>query len=69
MTEAPSFGQSIFTYAPKSQGAGDYAALAAEVLGEASPVVVGPLRVTVPEPEPTATETRMAGTVPATMPT
>jgi chromosome partitioning protein len=45
LAECPSFGKSIFGYAPKSPGAADYAALAAEVLG-ASPVVVGPLRVT-----------------------
>jgi chromosome partitioning protein len=49
LAECPSFGKSIFAYAPKSSGAADYAALAAEVLGEARPVVVGPLRVTVEE--------------------
>jgi len=31
LAEAPSFGQSIFDYAPESNGADDYAALAAEV--------------------------------------
>lgn len=31
LAEAPSFGQSIFEYAPESHGAEDYAALAAEV--------------------------------------
>ncbi len=31
LAEAPSFGQSIFDYAPQSHGAEDYAALAAEV--------------------------------------
>jgi chromosome partitioning protein len=31
LAEAPSFGQSIFEYAPESNGAEDYAALAAEV--------------------------------------
>lgn len=31
LAEAPSFGQSIFDYAPESHGAEDYAALAAEV--------------------------------------
>jgi len=31
LAEAPSFGQSIFAYAPDSNGAEDYAALAAEV--------------------------------------
>jgi chromosome partitioning protein len=39
LAECPSFGQSIFGYAPKSHGAEDYAALAREVLG-ASPVVM-----------------------------
>jgi chromosome partitioning protein len=32
LAEAPSFGQSIFQYAPKSPGAEDYGALAGEVL-------------------------------------
>jgi chromosome partitioning protein len=32
LAEAPSFGQSIFQYAPSSNGAEDYASLAAEVL-------------------------------------
>jgi chromosome partitioning protein len=35
LAESPSFGQSIFHYAPKCPGAEDYAALAHEVLGEA----------------------------------
>ncbi|MBX9580402.1 MAG: AAA family ATPase [Gemmataceae bacterium] len=35
LAECPSYGKSIFQYAPKSTGAADYAALAAEVLGEA----------------------------------
>jgi chromosome partitioning protein len=34
LAECPSFGQPIFAYAPKSNGAEDYAALAREVLGE-----------------------------------
>jgi len=32
LAEAPSFGQSIFDYAPKSTGAADYAELVAEIL-------------------------------------
>jgi chromosome partitioning protein len=32
LAEAPSFGQSIFDYAPDSHGAEDYAALAGEVI-------------------------------------
>ena len=35
LAESPSFGQSIFGYAPTSNGAADYASLAREVLGEA----------------------------------
>jgi len=34
LAECPSFGQSIFSYAPNCNGAEDYAALAREVLGE-----------------------------------
>jgi chromosome partitioning protein len=34
LAECPSFGQSIFAYAPHCHGAEDYAALAREVLGE-----------------------------------
>jgi chromosome partitioning protein len=33
LAECPSYGQTIFTYAPKSSGATDYAALAAEIDG------------------------------------
>ncbi len=33
LAECPSFGQSIFQYAPSSRGAEDYASLAGEVLG------------------------------------
>jgi len=39
LAECPSFGQSIFGYAPRCAGAEDYAALAREVLGEV-PVVL-----------------------------
>jgi chromosome partitioning protein len=35
LAESPSFGQSVFQYAPTSRGAEDYASLAAEVLGRA----------------------------------
>jgi chromosome partitioning protein len=37
LAEAPSFGQSIFQYAPTSNGADDYRSLAAEVLAMAAP--------------------------------
>ena len=33
LAECPSFGKSVFSYAPKSSGATDYAALANEVMG------------------------------------
>jgi chromosome partitioning protein len=39
LAECPSFGQSIFQYAPACHGATDYAALAQEVLGEAPAVL------------------------------
>jgi chromosome partitioning protein len=42
LAECPSFGQSIFQYAPTSRGAEDYASLAAEVLGrEPAPIWMG----------------------------
>ena len=43
LAEAPSFGKTVFEYAPKSPGAEDYAALASEVAGV--------IEVGVPEPE------------------
>jgi chromosome partitioning protein len=39
LAECPSFGQSIFAYAPHCHGAEDYAALAHEVLGEVPTVL------------------------------
>ncbi|MBA4067603.1 MAG: chromosome partitioning protein ParA [Isosphaera sp.] len=51
LAECPSFGRSVFAYAPKSSGAADYAALAAEVLGESAGTVIGPVKVTVDVPE------------------
>ncbi len=39
LAEAPSFGKSIFGYAPSCHGAEDYTALALEVLGEPAPAV------------------------------
>jgi chromosome partitioning protein len=44
LAECPSFGKSIFGYAPKSPGAADYAALADEVLA-ACGTVIGPMKV------------------------
>ncbi|MCE9561201.1 MAG: AAA family ATPase [Planctomycetes bacterium] len=46
LAECPSFGKSVFGYAPKSSGAADYTALANEVLGT-SASVIGPIKVTV----------------------
>jgi chromosome partitioning protein len=40
LAECPSFGRSIFAYAPNCHGAEDYAALAREVLGGAGPAVL-----------------------------
>jgi chromosome partitioning protein len=51
LAECPSFGKSVFGYAPKSSGAADYSALALEVLGESAPQVVGPLKVQVEAPQ------------------
>ena len=45
LAESPSFGQSIFDYAPESHGAEDYAALAAEVDQAAAVVREGVRRV------------------------
>ena len=42
LAECPSFGKTIFEYAPKSPGAEDYASLAAEV--------AGPIEISLPEP-------------------
>jgi chromosome partitioning protein len=39
LAECPSFGQSIFQYAPNSRGAEDYASLAAEIQGRAPAAV------------------------------
>jgi len=44
LAECPSFGKSIFDYAPKSPGAADYAALADEVLASGA-TVLGPVKV------------------------
>ncbi len=63
LAECPSFGQSIFQYAPTSRGAEDYASLASEILGgtpnstwetvdEASPVAPNPAPQPAPIPAP-----------------
>jgi chromosome partitioning protein len=45
LAECPSFGKSVFAYAPSCNGAADYAALAREVLGETPEVVSARARV------------------------
>lgn len=45
LAECPSFGQSIFAYAPKSNGAEDYLGLAREVLGEAPTVMAARVEI------------------------
>ena len=45
LAECPSFGKSIFTYAPTCNGAHDYAALAREVLGETATVLTARVSV------------------------
>jgi chromosome partitioning protein len=45
LAECPSFGQSIFAYAPGCHGADDYAALAEEVLGEKATVLAARVEV------------------------
>ena len=42
LAECPSFGQTIFDYAPASHGAEDYIALVEELLGTARPSYTGP---------------------------
>ncbi len=45
LAECPSFGQSIFSYAPNCHGAEDYKGLAREVLGEQSQVLTARVEV------------------------
>jgi chromosome partitioning protein len=45
LAECPSFGQSIFAYAPACHGAEDYTALAREVLGEDATVLAARVEV------------------------
>src|SRR4051812_15440190 len=49
LAECPSFGKSIFDYAPHCNGAEDYASLALEVLGAAAPGTVVSARVELDE--------------------
>jgi chromosome partitioning protein len=45
LAECPSFGQSIFAYAPLCNGAVDYAALAQEVLGNGPTILSGRVEI------------------------
>jgi chromosome partitioning protein len=45
LAECPSFGQSIFAYAPSCHGAQDYMALAQEILGAGRVVMAARVRV------------------------
>jgi chromosome partitioning protein len=54
LAECPSFGQSIFQYAPNSRGAEDYASLAAEIQGrQPAAIWVSAASDTIPAPDPT----------------
>ena len=55
LAECPSFGQSIFEYAPRSHGADDYLCLAREVMGDLPEVVSA--RVVVEETVPAGDST------------
>ncbi len=56
LAECPSFGQSIFQYAPTSRGAEDYASLASEVQGKAPSATWA-----VDDPAPSPSADRLAG--------
>jgi chromosome partitioning protein len=67
LAEAPSFGQAIFDYAADSNGAADYAALAAEIDGMAAawrthPEATGALESRTAMPEATLPETTLPAT-------
>ena len=60
LAECPSFGKSIFAYAPHSAGAADYAAAAREILAlEPAPAIVTADRAQVAPPPADAQATRM----------
>ncbi|MEK7867715.1 MAG: hypothetical protein AAB434_13620, partial [Planctomycetota bacterium] len=56
LAEAPSYGKSIFEYAPDSNGAADYLALAREVLDRETPpspaAAAAPAHLQAAEPAP-----------------
>lgn len=64
LAECPSFGQSIFQYAPTSRGAEDYASLAAEILGR-SPLGIWADPSAEPEASPEAASGATVEAVPS----
>ncbi len=73
LAECPSYGKSIFEYAPKSHGAEDYLALAQEVAAVLAPPTAEPPAdaaaspiVAAPAPEPPAPEESVAETAAVT---
>lgn len=63
LAECPSFGKSIFAYAPHCNGAEDYQALAAEVLAD-NPEIAS-VRVRIERTEPADARVERAATAPA----
>jgi len=65
LAESPSFGQTIFQYAPESAGARDYRALAAEVLAqEETPGAAAPLETVTLRPAASAEAAPAESTAP-----
>jgi len=65
LAEAPSYGQSIFEYAPKSPGAGDYRDLAVEVMAQEPEASVQPAPTPEAEATPAQAPAPKAETAPA----
>ena len=68
LAEAPSYGQSIFEYAPSSPGASDYAELALEVIAQEAPGSVTALVDETPEPKPPSPPTEKPKAAPVVRP-
>lgn len=64
LAECPGQGQTIFDYAPRSNGARDYAALAAEMLGQTRPAAATDRAETSAGDQPPASEARQASPAP-----
>ncbi|MHC4093251.1 MAG: ParA family protein [Planctomycetota bacterium] len=60
LAECPGQGQTIFDYAPRSNGARDYAALAVELLGETTPAAASDHVQTYATGQPAVAETQPA---------